>query len=216
MTNHECTEEQFLRDIAKHEMTILNEDGVYRRIRFAQPDSSAMSFELITWPGHLCYTGDMGTFVFERTNDMFSFFRGSKKEGNPGLQINTGYWGEKCIAVDSVDGIRQYSPDSFREVIQEELDEWLEDLDPEEDAECIAALKEAVQDELLCYADDGEQKAREAADEFEFSFGDLQLSISDFFERTLTVKSFRFVWCCYAIVWAIAKYDQAQKEQVTV
>lgn len=218
MGKDECTEERFLRDIAAHEMTIIRDDGVNRHIRFRQPGTSNMSFDLITWPGHLCYTGDMGTFVFQRLEDMFRFFRTDRQErisaerSSNKLFINTGYWGEKCIAVDSVDGIRQYSPDSFREAIQEELDNWLEDLDPEGDAECIADLKSAVEGDLLAYADDGEQDARKAADDFYFEFDeDKSFSISDFWERTLTVKSFRFVWCCYALAWGITVYDSVKE-----
>lgn len=70
-----CTEERFLRDVAKHEMTVIRDDGVHRHIRFKQPDSGMMFFDLITWPGFLCYCGDMGTYVFQRTQDMFGFFR---------------------------------------------------------------------------------------------------------------------------------------------
>ena len=68
-------DEQFLRDVAEHTMTVIREDGVSRHIRFAKPGTSCMHFDLITWPGYLCYTGDMGTYVFQRLTDMFEFFR---------------------------------------------------------------------------------------------------------------------------------------------
>lgn len=71
----QCTEKRFLGDVAKHQMTILRDDGVNRHVRFKQPNSSNMFFDLITWPGCLCYTGDMGTYVFRRLEDMFEFFR---------------------------------------------------------------------------------------------------------------------------------------------
>lgn len=54
---------------------MLHEDGIYRHIRFRQPGTMCMHFDLITWPGYLCYTGDMGTYVFTRLADMFEFFR---------------------------------------------------------------------------------------------------------------------------------------------
>ena len=29
------------------------------------------TFDIVTWPGYLCYSGDMGCFVFTRLPDMF-------------------------------------------------------------------------------------------------------------------------------------------------
>lgn len=207
-TSHECTEELFLRDVALHQMTVIRDDGANRHIRFKKPDSSDMYFDLITWPGSLCYTGDMGTFVFQRLEDMFQFFRTDRDHGQPEkgktLFINTGYWGEKCVAVDSVGGIRKYSPDLFREVIQEWQAEQ-EDLNEKEKA----ALAITVEGDLLDYADEGEEMVRSQVDGFGFICDDgSRLTITDFWEHTLTAKTFRFVWCCYALAWGIKVYDE--------
>ena len=70
-----CTEQSFLKDVAEHQMTVLRDDGVNRHVQFRRPGTICMGFELITWPGYLCYTGDMGTYVFRRLEDMFEFFR---------------------------------------------------------------------------------------------------------------------------------------------
>ena len=70
-----CTEQIFLRDISMHQMSVLRDDGVNRHIRFKTPGTNSMYFDIITWPGFLCYTGDMGTYVFRRLEDMFQFFR---------------------------------------------------------------------------------------------------------------------------------------------
>jgi len=202
-----CTEERFLKDIANHKMTIIRDNGVNRHVRFKNPGSGSMYFDLITWPGHLCYTGDMGTFVFQRLEDMFQFFRTDRRhfKKDQMLFINTGYWAEKCIAVDSVDGIRKYSPDLFKEEISEWLKETLEERE-----ECFGfdenkrQLSNAVEDEILSCAEGGEHFALEAADAFEFLWnGDEndKIYISDLWEYTFTVKSFRFIWCCYALAW---------------
>lgn len=218
MSNYECTEERFLRDVASHRMLIVRDEGIHRHLRFKQEGSSNMYFDLITWPGHLCYTGDMGTFVFQRLEDMFCFFRMDARDkritADKILIINTGYWGEKCVAVDSCDGIRKYSPDAFRDAINEQLEYWLEDLDAEDDAECIAGLKEAVAENLLPYADEGEHEARDAANRFHFKHNDDEFEITDFWERSLQVKSFRFIWCCYALAWGIDQYDKSKAESV--
>lgn len=205
----EVNEAYFLKDVAEHQIEIIKDDGVYRHIKFASPGTSAMSFELTTWPGHLCYSGDMGDFVFFRLNDMFNFFRTdseSPRAKGETLYINTGYWGEKCVAIDKIDGIRTFSPENFTDNVKDWLEEYLED---EKDEEFKAALTEAVQDELLDYADSMiEQEAREALNDFSFRYkNDRIVEISDTWEWTLTEKSFRFVWCCYAIVWGIMQYD---------
>jgi len=102
---YELTEASFLKDVATHEMQLLRDDGVYRHLRFKRPGTVCMYFDLITWPGFLCYTGDMGTFVFTRLRDMFEFFRTDReyaqRRGDRQLFVNHGYWSEKLVAVDS-------------------------------------------------------------------------------------------------------------------
>ena len=106
MSNRQPTEESFLNDVSKHEMKVLLDNGIYRHLRFKQQGSSNMWFDVVTWPGFLAYTGDMGAFVFARLEDMFEFFRGRPVDDKDKLYINLGYWGEKLEAVDPVeDGI---------------------------------------------------------------------------------------------------------------
>ena len=42
---------QFLKDVAKHRMVTMLDEGVRRHIRFVDPDTTCMHFDLITWPG---------------------------------------------------------------------------------------------------------------------------------------------------------------------
>lgn len=70
----------------KHQMTVLLDEGLYRHLRFKDPHSPFYWFDLITWPGFLTVTGDMGTYTFARLRDMFEFFTG---------YINSDYWAEK-------------------------------------------------------------------------------------------------------------------------
>lgn len=200
----QLTEELFKKDVSKHVMTVLLDDGVYRHIKFADPDTCIQAFSIVTWPGHLCYTGDMGTFVFSRVHDMFEFFR--NKPGN----INPGYWGEKCIAQDMCDGLREYSPEKAKDVI----DSWMQDQvevynDEYESDNAIAFetnLVEAVEDNIYAYMD-SEYELRKAVEDFEFTWEGKKYSIHDFWEYNLKVKTQRFMWCCYALVWAIKLWD---------
>lgn len=200
-----CTEPQFLQDVSQHVMTVLLNQGIYRHLRFQKPNTSVNGFSLITWPGHLCYTGDMGSYLFNRVQDMFCFFRTENlnplRQGGS-LEINLGYWAEKCLAVDRHDGIKQYSPDRFRQVITD----WLDDQEASED------LRKVVQEELLHYAEDGEHEVHRLVADFEHD----GVTFLDFWEVDLKEYSHHFVWACYAIAWGIQQYDKAGLAQPSV
>lgn len=94
MTNTDDVATRFARETAEHEMTIMLDTstahGLYRHLRFANPDSFEYWWELVTWPGSLAVRGDMGgDWIFTRTPDMFRFFRSS------GDRINPSYWANK-------------------------------------------------------------------------------------------------------------------------
>jgi hypothetical protein len=194
----ECTKERFLEDVSRHEVTILRDDGLYRHVRFSRPNSGIMRFDLVTWPGYLCYCGDVGEFVFSRIDDMFAFFR------RPDGGINEGYWAEKCYAQDR-DGVKRYSPEKARQQIVD----YLEAVDADD------VVKQAVEDELLFAMDDmGEEGFRSEVDSFSCENADGgEFRFHDFYEYDLTEYSFRFIWCCYAMSWGIRQYDLMKGEQ---
>lgn len=219
----ECTEQRFLRDVESHEMVVVRDDGVNRHIRFRRPGTGMYHFDLITWPGYLCYTGDMGTYVFCRTNDMFEFFRTDRKyRRNEGeLAINLDYWGEKLVAVDangakSGGKAKTFDETKFTRVINEYRVGWMRRA--REDVTLDKAerrkLWEQVQDEVLDRLGDGEHYAQTAAYEFSFRKDPYDYSsrqrtwqFDDLFEHDFTDYTHSFVWCCYALAWGISKYD---------
>ena len=83
----------FLSDVVEHRMKVHMDNGVYRHLEFSKPGTNCYRFDITTWPGYLCVTGDMGTWTFSRLRDMFEFFGGAFEHG-----INTGYWSEKFEA----------------------------------------------------------------------------------------------------------------------
>jgi hypothetical protein len=182
------TQETFLKDVADHKMTIVRDDGVHRHLTFAKRGSYCMHFEIVTWPGYLCYVGDMGSFVFARITDMFEFFRGSR--------INPDYWSEKLQATDRPGGHTEWSADKFRSVIEYYL--------TERHGEPVSKeIRDAVSEEVLSRVDDGEHEAYRAAHEFKqdgFTFDDL-------WDHNFREFTYRFIWCCYALTWAIGQYD---------
>jgi hypothetical protein len=191
---HEVTEESFLADVSKHVVTVIRDDGVHRHLHCAIPGSGNMHFDVVTYPGYLVYSGDMGCYVFARIRDMFEFFRG--KPDGP-LKINKGYWGEKLEAIDRPDGYREFQP----ELLEKYVNDWLDENEADED------LREQVRDNVLSYSHDGEYAARDALTQFEYEG---RRPFQDCWELSFSAYTFRFVWCCYALVWAIRQYDQAR------
>lgn len=234
---------RFASDTAKHQLTVLHEDGLYRHLRAQQPGTSHCWFDLITWPGTLTIKGDMGTYIFSRAQDMLDFFRRSAWAGQPNLQ----YWEEKLDAADAHSGTRAYSEDLLRQHIAEDLAAWAEaDLDSrlQEKAEelgrtpnqlppslvdgCRAAsaaymdgLREALDDDLLGeysgWALDDEGDALAGVRQFEYRPDDAapgeQPFTFDPAEWTTREHTPHYVWCCHAILWAIAAYDRVKAEQ---
>lgn len=221
MSKQGPNEASFLKDISKHEMTVKLDNGIYRHLRFSQPNSSNMWFDIVTWPGFLAYAGDMGSFVFTRLPDMFQFFRtDAEKEG---LGINLGYWGEKLEAVDRngrENGNRVYSPDRLREQVEYHIKTWVEEFEGPYDSseeEAVAAkadfeaeLREAIDEDVYSYLDSSEHEARTAVRDFSVEIGGHKYEFYDTWEWNCDEYTFRFVWCCYAIAWAIKQYDARQ------
>jgi|SRR5665213_1794470 len=92
MSDKPMNAEQFLADVANHELTIKQDNGLYRHLYFRQLGNSNMWFEIVTWPGALTINGDMGSWSFSRVDDMFRFFRSKE------LRINSSYWAEKITS----------------------------------------------------------------------------------------------------------------------
>lgn len=123
MTDYPEIAARFARDTAKHEMTVLHDDGLYRHLRFMNPAHGSIgAFELITWPYNLVVkSGWTFHFDIDATEDMFDLFRRTALTG----QINPGYWQEKVRAGrDEVEG---FNPDLLKWEIASTLAQWMRD-----------------------------------------------------------------------------------------
>lgn len=184
--------EQFSRNTADHTMTVLHDDGVYRHLRFQNPEGSAYWFELVTWPGALTIHGDMGTYTFARLTDMFEFFR-TDHHG-----INPSYWGQKTPG--GTHSVMHYSSETLLEHVDTAISDYLaNDGDEDVAAEARAAVQNAgALDDLW----DGKKHAGELLEKLE-RIG----VVSGTWEWDLREYDHAFLWCCHAIVWGIAEYD---------
>ena len=201
-------ENRFLDEVKDHQINILRDNGVDRHLRFRKPGTIIYGFDILTWSGHLCVTGDCGTFVFRRLEDMFDFFRMPPGDFNckpdRKLHINAGYWHEKVLAEERQGGCKKYSEEIFREEIKRWFDDWAEDQPRGLVSEIWAEIEEEV---LSC--SESEHDAIDAALGFQNEFFDF----TDFWEVDLKEYTFDYIWCLFAIVWGISVYDK-QAESV--
>jgi hypothetical protein len=200
------TADSFLKDVANHEVRILRDDGTYRHVRVKQQSTYNMQFDIITYPWHLCYSGDMGTFVFSRLEDMFEFFR---RDG-----IAPDYWAEKCVASDRHDGLRRYSDVLGRRAVLEGAREFARSyrLTGEDRAAFFGEVREEVWG-----ANDDHRNLVDAAMNFRFQIGGKRCEVfPDFWDHQFEEYTGRFLWCCHALPWTIARYDAMKVDAPSV
>lgn len=193
---------RFQRDTANHTMEVLRDDGLYRHLKFSDNGSSVYRFDLITWPGHLCISGDMGSNVFSRLVDMFEFFRTDREHG---AYINPGYWQEKIVD-DGKKEAEEFDADEFRRRIERELAEATQDMGEDEAQD----LRNDVNADILYEVDKGEHAAWNAV----YGWSDDRLDLTDFHENYSSCRDYtvHFIWRCFAIAWGIQQYDKLKAE----
>lgn len=196
MTRYAESAARFAADTAKHQMTVLHDDGLYRHVRFKAPGTGFYWFDLVTWPGRLAFTGDMDGYVFARDPDMFEFFRSDR------YGINPAYWSEKVDG--GRDRTKSYSEDKFRQLVTKYVTDYEDD---------FPGVKAAVQTELLdndCEDLGHEEAARGALDAFAFGAGEAKFRFADTWEWDFRDYDWTFLWACHAIQWGIGEYDAAR------
>lgn len=196
MRQRDQVEKEFLEHVKDHQLEVLHDDGVFRHLHFSKNRSSVYHFRITTWPGSLCIDGDMGTLVFQRTEDMFMFFRTEE------LNINTGYWGEKCKAGE----ISKWSPEAYEENIDCIISTYKERCDHNGEE----VDKDIIEDIELLKSDSDDQF--EAMTNFRDNKNISEI-FPDWWEMTFTQKTYHFIWCLYAINWGIRKYDELKSKQ---
>lgn len=192
---------RFQSDTKNHTMEVRLDNGLYRHLVFTNNGSNIYRFDIVTYPGYLVMSGDMGEWVFTRLADMFEFFRGK--------DINPSYWGGKCVA--SKDGIREYSAERAKEYLQEQYFQYLEDHDKLTKArrnELEDAFREIT---ALCDEESGERAMVGLYDHVQENEDDLPY-LADFWEAGTCLRDYKhhYLWACYAIQWAINTYDKKE------
>lgn len=200
------TAETFLKDVANHKLHIVNDSGIYRNLILSS-GCIECRFEITTWPNHLCISGDMGCYVFSRCEDMFQFFRRTE------LIIKPGYWSEKVEAECRMRGVKEFDITQVYERLDYYLERFKEDLNAanEEEAEAIAEATEAVTD----FKTNCEDSEWDAVSRINNWYADEAggMDLDDFWDGEFETFTYRYIWCCYAIVWAIQQYDALESKE---
>lgn len=219
---YDCTEERFLSDIKEHSLEVLHDDGVYRHLKFTNNGSQNFRFDLTTWPGYLCISGDMGTYTFQRTTDMFEFFRTDKNDFNynkTGLSINARYWAEKLESEKRDNKGREFDESLILPSIIEHATQYCSDIDYEECTNPETDEKFNSNEELLefylneirehfKYVEMDEYRFCRAVDDFESEIH-ADFNFTDEWEWIETHKyTFHYIWCLYAIAYGVEQYDK--------
>lgn len=222
---NECTEAMFLKNVNHHSIQVLHDYNLYRHISCTNNGSFIYQFDLDTWPGGLCITGDCGTYVFRRSfgrlddDDMFEFFRHpwpvrlapyvqqGVAERKRQLIINPGYWGEKLESVGISAGYREFDAGVFTSRVNECFNYWKDYEKPTVDQ--ANDMWDEIVDCVLSKLEEGENQSYQAIHDFSHD----GFRFDDFFDSGGTERfTYRYLWCLYAIVWGIQQYDRYHKE----
>lgn len=200
MTSEQLVKERIANDLKDHVVTVLHADGMYRHWRCAKPGCWNMAFNIVTWPGSLCFTGDMGEFLFQRTEDMVAFMRSAC--------MSYSYAAEKCVA--SKGKLKEFREEIFREVLKERIRDGVQRGEGGKFAKSTytvylaggrkeeKSVKDAVDEILREYANYGTPSdAEKAMYESGLWDGTDLPSCKDY--------TFHFLWCLHAIHWFCEK-----------
>ena len=188
MSPNDLAKEHFARETAGHKMTVLNDAGPYRHLRFTGPNSFYW-FDVITWPMNLTITGGYGTYTFRNDEeDILALFLRS---------WSPDYWDEKVRAVDHATGVRGWWEDVFIELVEDATAKWADQL-PEDDARY---LHSRVEMDVLAYSGSQEAAMRALAD---FSFDGRSFTGWD--DWTLEGLAPKFRYNCLAVNHAARVY----------
>lgn len=195
--NEAIVKERIVNDLKDHAITILHQHGLYRHYRCQKPGTWVLGFDVVTWPGSLCYTGDMGEYLYQRTDDMIAFMRGSA--------MSYSYVAEKCVAHDG--RLKEWSEERFREVLAERLAESAEDGGEFTVVRHGGSVKESVAEKIVEIEQEyGNYQSRHDAEKAMYESG-----LWDGADMpSCEVWTVHFLWCLHALDWFCKNVGHAQ------
>lgn len=205
----------FEKDIVDHELEIIVDSGVNRILEFRNKNGSSNQFFIVMQAkGRICFTGDMGEFVFTNHNaDMLAWFHDN---------MSLSYIAEKC----RTGGTREFNEDSAKESIKMMVDDFCRDYiydysesgcNDEDDDNFEVALanwQQSLYDEVLDNLD------FESEETFHRSAYNLSVRVDDSMKFEIDVcdgidcmeYTPRFKWCVLAMNKVAELYFSIDKE----
>lgn len=182
------------KDLCEHVIATKHCDGLYRHYRCQKPGTWNMGFDIVTWPGSLCYTGDMGDYLFQRTDDMIAFMRRSC--------MSYSYAAEKCVAHDG--RLEEFREERMEEILSERLKESADD------GGTFRVMRQgSYRDESVA---DAIEKIRQQYSEYNLPYD----ATKAMYESGLwdgcdmpscEVYTFHFLWALHALKWFCEKVE---------
>jgi hypothetical protein len=198
----------FLKEVSNHKLEVKLDSEVYRHLVFSNNGSSIFKFEIITTPGLLTIHGDMGTWSYSRLNDMFEFFRDKEDK------INLSYYAEKLKMGSDWDykNYMDYDGDLFKENMLKYINDYFNELDDDEQNGFSLSKEERKAEVLedLGFVDfDNQHEA------FSYVYNGFRIPF-DFCDISTSFYSkynYHYIWCLFAIVWGINRYDEYNRHE---
>jgi hypothetical protein len=194
--------EEFPKAVANHTVRIIREDGLYRHYRCSDNNSFHYQFDIVTWPVWLAFTGDMGEYIFARTDDMLEFCGA----GSASRDMN--YLAEKCQASRSSakfgggDSIREFVAEHAAEIVRDRL---MDDGDDEpKSVERLGKINYLV--DVVGNAGYEAEACTACAESDLMDSADLPV---------LTTWTYHFLWAAKAMAWARNKIAVGDVERIT-
>lgn len=188
----------FTEHTAEHVMTVLHDDSLYRHLRFRKPGTGIFGFDVVTWPGHIAISGDMGDTTMARIDDMIGFVA---KPGSD--RISFGYWAEKIVANEGPK--REWSQRLLEAQLRDSWREQCEERGVDHDSDLATRWWDDLTDAILnayCGYGNGDERAqREALDRFA---GDIELY--ETWEWDCSDYPFHLYWRMLALRYAANTY----------
>jgi hypothetical protein len=189
------TEKRFAADITEHEMIVLHDDGLYRHVRFKRPGTMMYYFDLVTYPGTLVISGDMGYFMFRRLDDMFEFFAEPR--------VNVGYWAEKCVANS---GLQRHSEEKFTALVAKQFTEAKKNNSGGHEDDYWDHIWQRLEEDVLAEAHSDDTAIQSVYDWNDTTGETLGFEIYLDYDWDTKDYTYQFLWCLHAIQWGVAKY----------
>lgn len=199
-------------NLENHKLTVKLDSGDYRHLVVAAPGTNIDRFEIMTFPGGLMCTGDMGSYVFERVPAMSKLVVDHKLD-----DIDLYFWSKKLVSIDKTVGYLRFNSIKFQAEVDDEINEFVSFVEETTREKCEDKEKEAFRSEISRLVSDvGNEfemyQAYETINSNEVMLQGLPFSVEMPSFSDFLTYNYGFIFCCCAITLAINKYKDSLAE----